>query len=50
MPERKVMPRKGTVGKQTNWNVTAIFSGITYQPSTLYDKGLFDSREIGYIY
>ncbi len=50
VPELRITPRRGTIGKPTQANQGAIFSGITYAPNTFYDKGLFDTREVGYIY
>jgi hypothetical protein len=50
VPEIRSTPRRGTQGKLTNYTQGAIFNGVTYAPSTFYDKGLFDNREVGYIY
>ncbi len=41
--------RRGTAGKPTNHN-QGMFSSVTFAPNTIYDKGLMDTREVGYIY
>jgi hypothetical protein len=43
------MPKSGAGQAGKVFNQTAL-SKFSYQPGTYYDKGLFDAREIGYIY
>ena len=50
VPEIRHTPRRGYIGKPNGFNQGAVFSGISYAPNTYYDKGLFDTREVGYIY
>jgi hypothetical protein len=51
MPEStRIFARGGTIGKQLGVNQTASVQGSNYAPNTFYDKGLFDNRELGYIY
>lgn len=51
VPEQStIFGRSGTIGKQLGINQTALSQGSTYAPNTFYDKGLFDNRELGYIY
>jgi hypothetical protein len=48
--ENSVMnPRLRTAGDPTFGN-QGLLAGSTFTQSTVYDKGLMDAREVGYIY
>ncbi len=50
VPECRYTPRRGTSGFPGQNNQSATHPGITFAQNTFYDKGLFDTREVGYIY
>jgi hypothetical protein len=49
IPETISMPKSGTNGAYKVHNQT-LMARSSFGVGTYYDKGLFDAREIGYIY
>ena len=42
-------PRVRTAGKP-NFGNQGLLGGLSWAPSTVYDKGLMDAREVGYLF
>jgi hypothetical protein len=50
VPEIITYARSGTSAWPGSYNQTATHPFVSMAPNTFYDKGLFDCREVGYIY